>query len=82
MNSECNAAICVKRTGVSFSGHSSRSSDIHNGEPDDDSFFLASGIFEIRDYFVEQMRFNFLVLSTYHFLSPTGTRHVNSGTIV
>lgn len=44
MNSECNAAICVKRTGESRSGQSSKSSDIHNGSPDDESFFFESEI--------------------------------------
>lgn len=42
MNSECNAAICVKRTGESRSGQSSKSSDIHSGRPDDESFFFES----------------------------------------
>lgn len=42
MNSEWSAAICVKRNDVSFSGHNSKSSDIHSGRPDVASFFLVS----------------------------------------
>lgn len=81
MNSECSAAICVNRTGVSFSGHSSRSSDIHSGEPDDDSFFLESEMLH-SDTVSLLNYYNIVVRLTYHSLSPTGTRPVNSGTIV
>lgn len=42
INSEYKHAICVKRIGVSFSGHASNSSEIQSGGPDDVSFFFVS----------------------------------------
>lgn len=42
INSECNAAICENLNWKSFSGHGSNSSEIHNGNPVEISFFFES----------------------------------------
>lgn len=60
MNSECKAAIRVKRTGESRSGHSSKSSDIHTGNSDDESFF-----FESENYVAANCEFIELIISDY-----------------